>query len=153
MREDSDVRVRSILVLLLTLAATLPSGSARAFDGPGCGTTLLKPTYRLTANCQFALRGSPLIIQGDSDDSVQPENDSRYPGIHARVHVRVTVDGYPDLVLLECEETGPHFADCEKGLPDDTTNLNLPPQVSTVYLRCTVTGTGVGKYWCQSGSA
>jgi hypothetical protein len=81
-------------------------------------------------------------VQGDSDSTGT-----------ASVHVFITISGYPEIPpLFECSGIGSKFAKCDAGYPDDTTKVNIPPQVSTVYLDCHVVGSGVGKYWCQSGT-
>ena len=125
--------VRVGAVLVLALAIPLPS---EAFDGTGCGGE-----HRGTADCRFLFKGSPIIYRGDAIADGQ-----------AAVRVWVTVDGYPEVVLLSCEASGEAVATCDDGFPDQTTIQDLPEQVPRIALRCWVEGVAEGQYFCQSGT-
>ncbi|MFN2614642.1 MAG: hypothetical protein ABR552_07480 [Actinomycetota bacterium] len=136
-------RALAAVAVLATFAAPIPG---RAFDGPGCGTgkAPLGKTYTLTATCgPFAWRGLPTLVQGDSTGSGP-----------ASVDVKLFVWGYPNLPpILECSwsVTSGGYSHCDKGLIDETNGFTIPDQYGTVSLGCTVTGSGTGTFYCQTG--
>ena len=121
--------------LALALCAPLPA--ARASDPGSCGRT-----YTGAANCLFASNGMPLVFFGNAEVASG----------EASVHVRVTFDGYPEIVLFECSATGDRFAQCDNGFPDQTTDPgDFPHQIPRLRLRCYVEGTARGTYGCRAG--
>ena len=124
-----------MLGALLLLALGIPSASP-GFDGTGCGGE-----YQETADCRFLFKGTPIIYRGDAlADGT------------ATVRVWITLDGYPEIELFSCEASGDGLATCDDGFPDQTTVMDLPPQIPRLALRCYVEGISEGQYLCQSGT-
>src|SRR5438309_9763152 len=128
---------RGIAAALVCVSMLLPAACGSASDPGGfhqCGGT-----YTGAADCTFLMRGSPLVFWGDSSAAA------------ASVHVFIKVDGYPEMPpLFECTATAATYARCDRGYPDQTTQIVIPNQVSTFKLHCYVEGAGTGQYHCQT---
>ena len=129
---------RRLAALALSVAAIIaPAVTSRATDPGGfhgCGGA-----YTTRADCTFTMRGSPLVFWADSTAAA------------ASVHVFIKLDGYPEMPpLFECSATGSGYARCDRGYPDQTTQIVIPNQISTFKLHCYVEGAGSGQYHCQT---
>jgi len=121
---------RSVPIALALTVALLAPSSGHAIDQPGC-----HGNYDAAANCQFLFRGFPVHVFGQANTTGAP------------VHVWITIDGYPEIVLLECAGAGR----CEDDVHAEGYLEQIPPQVPTIRLRCYVQGQGTGFYSCGSG--
>jgi hypothetical protein len=132
------MRILRVAVAVALLAGASP---ARATDpAPNkCGGTYANSNAK---SCDFYFKGVSLILYGDSEAT------------NAQVRVWITIEGYPQAPLLECQAEAAGSAHCDGGVPDETTHLDLPHQAAQafVHLRCHVEGRGSGLYQCQAGS-
>lgn len=127
---------RAAFAAALILGALLAPQPAVSFDGPGC-----EGRWTTSRSCTFRFDGLPITVFADSESS-------------GPVRVWVTIDGYPQAVLVECSGTG----SCEDDLRTEEPLQGLlggpiPGQLHgyMVRLRCSVQGIGPGDYFCGSG--
>ena len=89
-------------------------------------------------------RGFPIYVFGTSSSSGS-----------SSVHVWVTIEDAEALpqhaTLVECSATANGFAQCDRGLPDETTHVENTG-LQQFHLRCHVQSSGTGSYRCVSGS-
>jgi hypothetical protein len=125
--------MRPCLVVLLVAGLTVP---AQAFDGP-CHREAGQAT-----TCVFPLKSTPITMRAES------------LGSNVRVHVWVTVRGYPEIPpLAECSATGSGYVECANAIPDSTTMADLTPHplVPVFDLVCNFEGTGDWAFGCDAG--